>query len=196
MLVHYDDVISRINENPTWYTTEGYPRYGEFEPGSCSIYADFSVLMEIGCQSCGDRFFIGRDYESMDRFETLIDMTKVEFSSGFKPQKDAIWINIRHAHYAPKLLGENGKPQYRTLDLKDLVQSWGFGDPPNHGCVGDTMGCVEIRCVQAWDMRFGQESALSENGKYTVLTKFGVPTRIAEIEGFEFEKHDWYPFYD
>lgn len=25
-----------------------------------------------------------------------------------------------------------------------------YGDPPPHGCVGDTMNCMDIRIVQAW----------------------------------------------
>jgi len=54
---HFDDIRSRITEPPSWFDSNGTPRYGEFKPGACPcIYADEVVLLEIGCQCCEQRF--------------------------------------------------------------------------------------------------------------------------------------------
>jgi len=195
MFPNYDDITSRITEDPTWYTKQGVPRYGEFKPAECNIYAYYSLLMEIGCQDCGKRFLIGQDYDGMDIVKVLLDPSKIE-PPIYDLTKD-LWISIRHGIYAPNKLDENGNHQYKTLTLKDLIEGWAFGDPPNHGCVGDTMGSIEIRCVQAWDLRFGQETEdrTADNGNtYSVIVKMGTPTRITELEEFKFEIPEWYRY--
>lgn len=40
-------------------------------------------------------------------------------------------------------------PEKTTLD--ERVSRWGFGDPPRHGCIGDTMSAYEIRILEAWE---------------------------------------------
>lgn len=55
----YEDITSRISEEPTWYDQNGTPRYGKFTPDHCpNIYSSQVVLMEIACQSCGRRFHV------------------------------------------------------------------------------------------------------------------------------------------
>lgn len=62
MLLSYNDITSRINESPKWYTPEGYPRYCEFTPQETGIYAKFALLVEIQCQSCHKSFMVGEGY--------------------------------------------------------------------------------------------------------------------------------------
>ena len=35
----------------------------------------------------------------------------------------------------------------------DDPQKLHYGDPPAHGCVGDTMNCVDLAVLQVWDRR-------------------------------------------
>ena len=97
----YLDITSRITEQPTWYDSNGVPRYGEFTPDGCpNIYARQVFLLLISCQDCGEQF-------------------QVEMHSGWFGSVD----NPRELHY---------------------------GDPPAHGCVGDTMGCNGWRVLEVW----------------------------------------------
>jgi hypothetical protein len=106
----FDDIRSRIAEPPTWFDSNGTPRYGEFTPGACpNIYADEVALVEIGCQSCGECFMVEMHHPLME------------------PE----WTLKEH------ILNSEGA----------LVH---YGDPPAHGCVGDTMNCLDLRVVQYW----------------------------------------------
>ena len=54
---NYEDILSRIQENPTWFDQNGTPRYGPFRREMCpNIYSNQVVLLLIACQSCGERF--------------------------------------------------------------------------------------------------------------------------------------------
>jgi len=101
----FQDIRSRIQEQPTWYDENGTPRYGKFEPDLApDIYSRVVVLMRIGCQSCDQRFDVEMHLSLFDRF---------------KPNKRP-----------PK--------------------SWHYGDPPAHGCVGDTMNCTDLEVLEVW----------------------------------------------
>ncbi len=57
MKAHYDDILSRITEEPTWYDENGTPRFGQFHPdASPSIYSHVVVLLHIKCQACDQKF--------------------------------------------------------------------------------------------------------------------------------------------
>jgi hypothetical protein len=50
---NYEDIRSRIGEDPTWYDANGTPRYGPFTPEMCpNIYSNEVVLLRIACQYC------------------------------------------------------------------------------------------------------------------------------------------------
>jgi hypothetical protein len=116
MLPGYKDIRARIPETPRWFDRHGVPRYDDFTPRSCGVYAHAVALVEVACQACGQRFLVAVDY---DRLE-LHDMMRVgEPLDGLYPTVG----NIRAFHY---------------------------GDPPSHGCVGDTMNVVSVRVVQFW----------------------------------------------
>jgi len=53
----YEDIRSRIPEQPKWFDEEGVPRYCDFSPCKvANIYADEVALAGITCQGCGTRF--------------------------------------------------------------------------------------------------------------------------------------------
>jgi len=53
----YEDITSRIKEQPIWYDSNGCPRYDPFHPRLCpDIYATVVVLLRIACQACGQKF--------------------------------------------------------------------------------------------------------------------------------------------
>ncbi len=57
MKANYQDIVSRIKEDPAWYDQNGTPRYGAFHPDLCpSIYANSVGLFLIACQDCKDTF--------------------------------------------------------------------------------------------------------------------------------------------
>jgi hypothetical protein len=56
---NYEDIRSRIPEEPTWYDANGVPRYGPFKPEMCpNIYAHTVVLLRIECQYCKREFSV------------------------------------------------------------------------------------------------------------------------------------------
>jgi len=53
----FDDITDKISVPPTWWDSNGTPRYCTFEPKHCpNIYADEMVLLEVQCQACGTLF--------------------------------------------------------------------------------------------------------------------------------------------
>ena len=58
MHLSYQDIRSRIPEPPTWFDSNGVPRYGEFEPHLATIYGREVALLEIACQGCEARFMV------------------------------------------------------------------------------------------------------------------------------------------
>jgi hypothetical protein len=118
----YHDITSRIKEEPKWYDQNGAPRYDAFNPMDVpNIYATEVVLVKIKCQDCGKEFMVGMGFCEMDKL-----------------------YNLRASSY------EEDIRQY----LKDDEQHYWFpvhyGDPPSHGCVGDTMNCIDIKIVEFW----------------------------------------------
>jgi hypothetical protein len=62
MFQHYDDILSRIAEPPSWFDEQGVPRYCDFAPNRiANIYAHECALLEIACQDCGQIFFVALD---------------------------------------------------------------------------------------------------------------------------------------
>lgn len=62
MLINFNDIKSRINEEPKWYTPEGVPRYCNFSHEETGVYVKFAILVEIECQFCCKSFMVGKGY--------------------------------------------------------------------------------------------------------------------------------------
>lgn len=127
----YSDITSRIEEEPSWWDSNGVPRYGPFEPEALGVYDDAAVLVLIGCQACERQFLIGIGSSGSSRYEThlLLQAFTGTKSQGESPNADE-WL----AH---------------------ISESFHYGDPPRHGCVGDTMNCIDLELLQAWRQRRG-----------------------------------------
>lgn len=123
MNAYYQDIRSRIKEEPTWYDANGVPRYGPFNPDmSPNIYATEVILMEISCQDCSQKFLVEMNWSSMSQ---MFDRHAEPFFGRMKH-----WLNDKDKH-------EHFPPIH-------------YGDPPAHGCVGDTMNCWDLRIVEFW----------------------------------------------
>ena len=141
MLPSYDDIRSRISEEPTWFDDNGVPRYGKFHPNSVpNIYAEEALLMEISCQDCGEVFFVALQTAGM--------MDKL-----WNPKARSLSERIEEF-----LKEDNGFPFH-------------YGDPPIHGCVGDTMNCNDHRIVEFWSK--GKDFEWKRVSKYEVSERGG-----------------------
>lgn len=135
MLPDYDDITSRIPTRPQWYDGNGVPRYAPFEPRMMGVYDQVAVLAKIRCQDCRAEFLVGEGWSNLDIYKRFAG----------HDETPEIWV-WREA--------EGVQPAGHYLDyeaaLKMLVDSYHYGDPPRHGCVGDTMNSEPIDIVEAW----------------------------------------------
>lgn len=71
---HYDDILDRIKDAPTWFDENGVPRYCAFSPGKlANIYACEAALAEISCQSCKRNFTVAMDGRFARKGRALCD---------------------------------------------------------------------------------------------------------------------------
>ena len=103
MKENYNDILSRIKEEPLWHDANGAPRYDKFSPDMCpNIYTHKVGLFLISCQNCQKEF--------------LVEMHGDMFGD------------------------RSERPPSK----------WHYGDPPIHGCAGDTMNCDDLKVVEFW----------------------------------------------
>ena len=185
----YDDVKSRIPESPKWYTEEGFPRYDDFELTMCNIYARYGILYSIFCQSCNEKFIIGRAFGgSLDRYEVAIDTSKFPPSKYTVYDKPYIWVSMRQAIFAtPYFIDpDDEKSCYREITIDNIVEGLSYGDPPSHGCPGggETMGSINGYTIEVWDSRIDE---VIEDG---YIKEFGHGGRLPQFEGIDLDP-DW-----
>ena len=129
MLPDYQDIRSRIDEEPKWFDGNGVPRYCKFEPRrTCNIYAREVLLLEIACQSCGKRFHVETNWSRWGYIPSYLERIERETARHIKHGGD--------------------------LDLRI-----GWGDPPRHDCkgAGNVMTSDTIRIVEFWCKPSGGE---------------------------------------
>ena len=69
MHTSYEDIMSRIPEEPIWFDEHAVPRYIPFAPReAANIYARFVALLLIACQGCGREFRVAMSQSSMGRY--------------------------------------------------------------------------------------------------------------------------------
>jgi hypothetical protein len=120
----YHDITSRLGA-PLWYDECGVPRYDPFEPRLCNnIYADEAVLLWVACQQCERRFPVAMSMAWMERVQTAMK------------RGDDVGLIM-------------ADPNYSLAGLIGLGAIH-YGDPPCHGCVGDTMNCDDLRVLEYW----------------------------------------------
>ena len=93
MLPDYQDITSRIHEQPSWYDDNGTPRYGEFSPDALGVYDDAALLVEIECQSCAGRFLVARGSNIVDRMRWAWEKAHLAKDGGEPEYMDApTWL--------------------------------------------------------------------------------------------------------
>jgi hypothetical protein len=119
----YDDIRERIKMKPLWFDDNGVPRYDKFRPNLLpDVYARECVLMEIGCQACGEKFLVSLGYSPYSEKWRLWGSFSKRIQMFIDSPEKTVWSPI---HY---------------------------GDPPRHEglCAGDTMNCYDIRILEFW----------------------------------------------
>ena len=101
----YSDLLA--GRVPTWCDDNAVPRFVEFHPNLCDVYARVVALIEIECQNCGKKFVVARE---------------------FTCPPSAVF-------------------EHDPVLLADRLH---YGDPPNHGCIGDSMNSIPKRCIEMW----------------------------------------------
>lgn len=122
MLPSYDDIRSRLGD-PVWFDDHGVPRYEPFEPDMLGVYDTYAALLTIGCQGCNREFQVGIGRAVTDAVE--------------RAPVDEV------ADWWPPTLPND-------VDGRPWGWSWHYGDPPRHGCIGDTMNSVPVAVVEFW----------------------------------------------
>jgi hypothetical protein len=124
MNAYYEDIRTRIKEEPKWFDCHGVPRYEVFTPEqSPNIYAEEVVLIEISCQDCRSKFLVEMNWWSM--IKRIFNRHSESFST---VMRQYLALPDKDKHYSPVH----------------------YGDPPAHGCVGDTMNCYDLKIVEFW----------------------------------------------
>jgi hypothetical protein len=73
-----------------------------------------------------------------------------------------------------------GDTLHYSNTLENIAPGFHYGDPPRHGCVGDTMNCEEIEVVEAWE----------RSGTYQVDVAGSDWVRRADIEALHIDDRD------
>jgi hypothetical protein len=108
----YDDILSRIVEEPLWFDEHAVPRYCNFEPSKlANIYAREAALAEITCQACKRLFCVA--------------FSEVNWNSG--AIADA--IRSRSLHFGdPPNVGCCGNAHMNS-EPRRVVEYWSRHDP-------------------------------------------------------------------
>jgi hypothetical protein len=142
MLPDRRDITSRISDPIKWWDEDGCPRYNNFHPDMlANIYAREAALLDIQCQACEKHFLVAmsQDYPSI----------------GWEPVDKTIY----ERRPIPLEVACSFKVGPKMAERIDYLH---YGDPPIHGCVGDTMNCEDKRVVQFWRCDKGEWERVPE----------------------------------
>jgi hypothetical protein len=138
----YRDIRSRIPEEPLWYDVDGVPRY---DPPHVPRH----LMGRIRCQDCREEFWVSLTDNIYHSAAVRDEAGLIFWGDGdveTDPEKVALFINpekntIRNEHF----------DAYLACEHLRLRADWHYGDPPAHGCVGDTMISVpEYEWAEFW----------------------------------------------
>ena len=117
MLIEYEDIKSRINEEPKWYTNHGVPRYCDFSPRETGVYVHYALLVEIQCQACHQPFLVGEGYNRENWNAVMRKDEKNYFND--------IEKIVKHYHYGdPPNHGCMGAGDTMNCDDIRFVEVW------------------------------------------------------------------------
>lgn len=132
----YSDITSRLG-TPLWYDYNGAPRYEEFHPDLCGVYDSYVAYLEVACQSCGKKFLVTSEVDT-------IDSKKGNFYLPIPPPSDEEERKVKEV--VEKLDDDKVSPWHQ-------IGSFHYGDPPSHDdCLtGSTMNAIPMRIVEFWE---------------------------------------------
>ena len=73
MLPDYSDITSRLG-SPLWWDEHGVPRYKQFHPKWCDIYAEAAALLVTKCQNCRRIFKVAVSVDTVDIHDNWQDI--------------------------------------------------------------------------------------------------------------------------
>ena len=77
MLPSYEDIWSKLGR-PLWWDFNGVPRYSNFHPSLCDLYAGEAALYEVKCQGCGASFKVAETRSKFDTTDRDVPVTLKE----------------------------------------------------------------------------------------------------------------------
>lgn len=145
-----------------------------------NIYARYGALYLIKCQDCKKEFHIGEAFSPYNDVLYAVPAEYLHPGTNLAPD-GKFWVRVDQCYFLDLKSSET-----KRLTLKETVESFHYGDPPSHGCVGDTMGAIEIKTLEVWDMNFGRTVDPQTNR----ITNWGTPERIPELENIDL-RDEW-----
>ena len=128
----YNDIRSRIPEEPKWWDQNGCPRYNDPIPSNCSdIYAEYVAFMEIACQTCDHRFIVEASLSMMRRTVYKIEWNPLDLHYGNPPNigccpGGATMTSTRKMLISAWKRDHNATPSWvQTHSMIPLEDDWG-----------------------------------------------------------------------
>lgn len=130
----YQDLLALTDVSPKWYEASGVPRWCEFLDG-LGVYWRLAALYRIECQSCRQIFTVGQEWAAGDLWYVEYNDRRVPLTAASYlayadlPDKSSFWTP------------------------EELIPQLYCGDPPRHGCVGDTMSSEPLDVLGVWERK-------------------------------------------
>lgn len=124
MKASYQDIRNRIEKEPMWYDENGTPRYKKFHPDLSPNIYAREVILLKIACQHCHRRFL------VEMNFGTFDLIKGD--SSFTEKLD-LFIKSKKRKIIPPVH---------------------YGDPPIHGCIGDTENCYDLRIVEFWINKF------------------------------------------
>ena len=118
----YQDILSRIDEAPTWWDENAVPRFRQFHPlEAASIYAEEVALVEIACQGCGEKFHVAISQTVYDRLNP---------KGGMRPKMSEGKYTLSYGD-PPNIPCCDAGPTMTSISLR-IVEFWSRTISKNH----------------------------------------------------------------
>lgn len=145
MKTDYSEITNKLGE-PLWWDEKGVPRYEPFENHyQCGVYNKAVAYLRIECQNCRKSFFVTSVIAYNAGFSQFVQK-RLERIKNLLSEEMVSHENLQ------KAFNEHEEDFYQIERPKlNNVGDFYYKDPPNHGCIGDTMGSIEREVLQYWE---------------------------------------------
>ncbi len=135
----YEDILAFAAKNGDevlWWDEHAVPRFSEFDWWGTGVYEKYAVLYEIACQSCRRKFNVLTSWSDHE-------LQWYEVPNKYSA-KGTSRVGVESIAFVPEgIITDSG-----TWTIEDLVEDLHYGDPPAHGCIGDTMNSVPLKIIK------------------------------------------------